>query len=190
MKHKNIFRGILLGQTCIEKKKRTWYHQLVRSCSGICVAFQIVPEQPEKPMFEQMMLKSLLYHDKDALQPRYYLIKVTSNYMFKATQEDGWREQYLTNGQWATQRTWRATSIVQPLQWTAASRRSRQDLMQTVLCRGVMWRSRAAVCEMQIIMWWWGGDYERKSHWSREKRWRIKIGVMEDGWPTTLHGNI
>ena len=111
MKHKNIFRGILLGQTCIEKKKRTWYHQLVRSCSGICVAFQIVPEQPEKPMFEQMMLKSLLYHDKDALQPRYYLIKVTSNYMFKATQEDGWREQYLTNGQWATQRTRRATRL-------------------------------------------------------------------------------
>lgn len=29
----------------------------------------------------------------------------------------------------------------------------------------------------------------RKSHWSRERGW-IKIWIMEDGWPTTLHHNI
>jgi hypothetical protein len=82
--HGTIFfshnKTVLAGLSAAETIQRT-------RCT--LFAFQIVPEQSVKPMYEQMMLKSLLYHDKDALKPRYFLIKVTSNYMFRATQEDG-----------------------------------------------------------------------------------------------------
>lgn len=67
--------------------------------------------------------------------------------------------------------------------WTAASRRSRQNLMQTVLCAGVWCEGLDELlqalrkCEScdRILM--------RRSHWSRERGW-IKIGLVYGGWLT------
>lgn len=78
---------------------------------------------------------------------------------------------------WATQRTWRATRLCcrdeQQQQATGHS----QNLMQTVLCRGVMWRSRTAAWQVQI-MW----DYDEKIPLVKRKgmNWDMDYG----GWLT------
>jgi len=152
-------------------------------------------------MFEQMMLKSLLYHDKDALKPRYYLIKVTSNYMFKATQEDGWSHTCM-NVRWAKTR---AISHQRPMgdstnltchQHCAAAA---MNSSKSQVTSGSDANGSVPGCDVKVSRCSLGSANNHavmrrrlrtKSHWSREKKWRIKIGVMEDGWPTTLHGNI
>ena len=85
---------------------------------------------------------------------------------------------------WAIQRAWRATGLCccdeQQQQAAGHVRIWCKRFCAGVWCEGLdLQPGECRSCEIMM----------RKSHWSRERGW-IKIGIMEDGWPTTLHGNI
>ena len=122
-----------------------------------------------------------------------HINKVTINYIFRVT----WKGSHISTSwaktraishqrpkQWAIQRTWRATRLCcsdeQQQQAAGHVRIWCKRFCAGVWCEGLdLQPGKCRSCEIMM----------RKSHWSRERGW-IKIGIMEDGWPTTLHGNI